>query len=44
MLAFSLGVLVGLFIAVIVALNVWDRRNPMTPEEQAELDDEMRLW
>lgn len=29
---------------VIIVLNVWDHRHPMTPEEQQDLEDEMRIW
>lgn len=41
---FLAGIAVGLFIAGLIALNCWNRCNPMTPEERQALDDEMRIW
>lgn len=28
----------------IIALSVWNRRNPMTPEEREYVEDELRIW
>jgi hypothetical protein len=42
--AFVIGVVVGLVVAGLIALNLWHRRNPMTPEERQALEDDMRIW
>jgi hypothetical protein len=42
--AFVVGVIVGIFVSVVVALNVLDRRHPVTPEQQAEVDQDRDKW
>jgi hypothetical protein len=42
--AFLTGVIVGAIVAGLIALNLWHRRNPMTPEDRQALEDDMRIW
>jgi hypothetical protein len=41
---FVAGVIVGLLIAGVIAINVWSRRNPMTPEEREQHDIDAHNW
>ena len=31
-------------VAIIVWVNVWSYHHPMTPEERADLEEEMQIW
>lgn len=39
-----MGTGVAAVIAIGAGLQIWSRRNPLAPEEEAALDSEMRYW